>query len=170
LTFKCFFDILFTLNKTAYDNKENKRQGLWLRYIYLIYQEQHKNFAKIYFKITKEKKDLSFFGEEGESEAFVACGGNKILVFLVDELQKISTIVHECLHVTNAVLSRAGLRLNSKTEEAYAYYLGFIFTEIFQIWSGAKEHRLKNNFLMQERTKELAKFSKKDKKDTQKTC
>lgn len=43
-----------------------------------------------------------------------------------------STVLHECLHITNRILSRRGLHLTIETEEAYCYFQQWLFKEIYQ--------------------------------------
>lgn len=42
----------------------------------------------------------------------------------------IGTLVHECLHATSAVLRDRGIELTAETEEAYAYYLQWLFNSL----------------------------------------
>lgn len=40
---------------------------------------------------------------------------------------ELSSLAHECLHHTSHVMRNAGIALSRKSEEAYCYYLGWIY-------------------------------------------
>lgn len=44
----------------------------------------------------------------------------------------VNTIAHESLHAVEMVLNRIGMKLNSKTDEAYCYLLGWIVEKIME--------------------------------------
>lgn len=45
-------------------------------------------------------------------------------------------VAHECFHVTSFILREAGLVLSNKSEEAFAYYLGWLVKMIGRkVWS-----------------------------------
>lgn len=43
----------------------------------------------------------------------------------------IGCLVHEIFHCTEFILSRAGIKLSKKSDEAYAYLMGYITENIF---------------------------------------
>jgi hypothetical protein len=71
-----------------------------------------------------------FDGEDDWVEATVIEDLNGIINLIIKPDATINTICHESLHVVTAILSNAGLELCEKSEEAYAYLIGFIAERI----------------------------------------
>jgi hypothetical protein len=69
-------------------------------------------------------------GEEDWFEATVIEDSRGIINVIIKPDATINTICHESLHVVTAILGNAGLELCEKSEEAYAYLLGFIAERI----------------------------------------
>lgn len=67
-----------------------------------------------------------FDGEEDWVEATVIEDPKGVINLIIKPDATINTICHESLHVVTAILSSAGLELCYKSEEAYAYLIGFI--------------------------------------------
>ena len=40
---------------------------------------------------------------------------------------RLTTLCHECFHATCSVMRNADIHLSKKSEEAFAYYLDFVF-------------------------------------------
>ena len=45
------------------------------------------------------------------------------------------TITHEALHATDLILNHAGVRLSAESVEAYAYLIGWVADQIYNIFS-----------------------------------
>lgn len=71
-----------------------------------------------------------FEGEEEWVEATVIEHDDGYLLVIIQPNATIGTISHEALHVTVSVLDYAGVKLSSKSEEAYAYLIGWVAERI----------------------------------------
>lgn len=71
-----------------------------------------------------------FEGEEDWVEATVIEDPKGAINVIIKPDATINTICHESLHVVTAILGNAGLELCEKSEEAYAYLIGFIAERI----------------------------------------
>jgi len=71
-----------------------------------------------------------FEGEEDWVEATVIEDPKGAINVIIKPDATINTICHESLHVVTAILGNAGLELCEKSEEAYAYLIGFIAEKI----------------------------------------
>lgn len=101
------------------------------------------NFRKI-FKEDKYMCDLKedeildifkHFEEDYAAQTFPLDNGNvlihfKFCEFKKDNLAMINTIAHESLHATEMILTRIGMKLNRKTDEAFCYLHGYIVEQI----------------------------------------
>ena len=61
---------------------------------------------------------------------------------------KIGEIVHECVHATNIALQFNGVKpARDDHDEHYAYYMEWLFNEIFKVWRKANKisNRINNN-------------------------
>ncbi len=75
-------------------------------------------------------------GEEDWVEATVIEDQNGTINVIIKPDATINTICHESLHVVTAILGNAGLELCDKSEEAYAYLIGFIAERIEKVVDG----------------------------------
>ena len=66
----------------------------------------------------------------GNFEATVMESPNGLLTVLVKPNADVNTIAHESFHVAVTVLSDIGMKLSSKSEEAYAYLIGWVAEQI----------------------------------------
>ncbi|MFA6315528.1 MAG: hypothetical protein WC648_04140 [Candidatus Paceibacterota bacterium] len=48
------------------------------------------------------------------------------------KVTKFSVVVHEIFHYVHEVMNHIGLKLNDETEEAYAYFLEYIYKKILK--------------------------------------
>ena len=71
-----------------------------------------------------------FEGEEDWVEATVVEHDNGYILVIIQPNASIGTICHESLHVTASVLDYAGVKLSNKSEEAYAYLIGWVAERI----------------------------------------
>lgn len=53
-----------------------------------------------------------------------------------DKYKEVNTITHEILHLVVDILSNSGTKFNSKTEETYAYLVGYLNEEFFKFKDG----------------------------------
>ncbi len=67
-----------------------------------------------------------FDGEEEWVEATVIEDPKGIINVIIKPNATINTICHESMHVTCSILGNAGLELCDKSEEAYAYLIGYV--------------------------------------------
>jgi hypothetical protein len=49
-----------------------------------------------------------------------------------DDPEDLAMLAHEALHAANFVLSARGMTLSLENDEAYAYYLSWIFSNLYQ--------------------------------------
>lgn len=71
-----------------------------------------------------------FDGEEDWVEATVIEDPKGAINVIIKPDATINTICHESLHVVTAILGNAGLELCEKSEEAFAYLIGFVAERI----------------------------------------
>ena len=71
-----------------------------------------------------------FDGEEDWVEATVIEHDDGYLLVIIQPNATIKIISHEALHVTASVLKYAGVELSNKSEEAYAYLIGWVADRI----------------------------------------
>lgn len=71
-----------------------------------------------------------FEGEEDWVEATVVEHDDGYLLVIIQPNANIGIISHEALHVTVSVLDYAGVKLSKKSEEAYAYLIGWVSERI----------------------------------------
>ncbi len=58
--------------------------------------------------------------------------------FSVTNPQDLSIVVHECLHITEAILFPKGLKHTEETSEAWAYMLDSIFRKVMKVLTHSK--------------------------------
>lgn len=61
-------------------------------------------------------------------------GGNALVLwfpmsFKATDGDDLATLAHECFHAAEMVLRNRGLKLSDESDEAYAYYVGYVFRE-----------------------------------------
>jgi hypothetical protein len=56
--------------------------------------------------------------------------GEFVIYMKFKSKKHISTLAHECLHVTNMILERAGVRVDLDNDEAQAYLLGWLMKKL----------------------------------------
>lgn len=101
------------------------------------------NFRKVfkedeYFKDVSEEeiKDVfSCFNDDYAARTLQLNNGNilihfKYLHYPMSNSYMFNTIAHESLHATEMILTRIGMKLNRKTEEAFCYLHGYIVEQI----------------------------------------
>lgn len=91
-------------------------------------------FAK---DVTEEEiKDIfsHFYDDKGYAAKTLQLNNGNILIHFkhYNSSYMMNTISHESLHAVEMILSRIGLKLNSKTDEAYCYLLGYIVEKIIK--------------------------------------
>lgn len=67
-------------------------------------------------------------GDPAEASVIVNDDGDIVVIIRPDA--NTNTICHEAFHVTYEVLKSAGMKLGGKSEEAYAYLIGFVAEKI----------------------------------------
>jgi hypothetical protein len=67
-----------------------------------------------------------FDGEEDWVEATVIEDSKGVIIVIIKPDATINTICHESFHIVTTVLGSAGLELCDKSEEAYAYLIGWV--------------------------------------------
>lgn len=94
-------------------------------------------------KQKRNKSDIEYlleaFSEKGSDARTVRYSSGVIIarlyevssIYLPDSL---ATFNHELFHVTSFIATAKGLELNSGSEEAYSYLLGFITEEFFKAY------------------------------------
>ena len=69
--------------------------------------------------------------KDGEgAEALVIEDYKGYINLIIHPKAKINTICHESFHITTGVLEAAGMELNSGSEEAYTYLIGWVAEKI----------------------------------------
>lgn len=71
-----------------------------------------------------------FDGEEHWIEATVLEDNKGYINIIIKPNASINTICHEALHVVSFILSHAGMKFCEKSEEGYAYLIGYIAEKI----------------------------------------
>ena len=71
-----------------------------------------------------------FDGEEDWVEATVIEDNKGFINIVIKPNASINTICHESLHVVSFILSHAGMKFSEKSEEGYAYLIGYIAEKI----------------------------------------
>lgn len=66
--------------------------------------------------------------------AYIFENRNCLMRFKVEEISPIfhDCVAHEAFHCAAAILDYVGVKLGSKSEEAYAYLVGYIVREIYE--------------------------------------
>lgn len=102
------------------------RDSLYRSYIIFIYDEDGVKI-KAYLK-NKSTVDID---EHLKSDAFVIPMGTKSCCLVINKPHESfeSTLVHECVHVAYRILSESGMELTDASEEAYAYFIEWLFNE-----------------------------------------
>lgn len=101
--------------------------------IYIAYRESSAKLIKFSDKKMGNgfnKKNFSEHINDENVPAFVYYfSNNEILVIFKEKKALAVAVVHELFHVTAKIMRDAGLELTAESEEAYAYYLEWIFDE-----------------------------------------
>lgn len=128
---------------------------LYRVYIHFIYRESELEIKKYFKKINKDI-DVSFIDDVvTKSSGFCYFseskeGSNLFIVFL-EEKAKSGTVAHEVFHGVTRIFRERGIPLKPSSEEAYAYYLGWLLDYAF-------------SFIIQTEEKNMATLSYKQKK------
>lgn len=78
--------------------------------------------------VPRKKSGVGYFG------LFPDLG--RAMFWFDDKKPSGSIVAHECFHATSYILRRSGLVLSDKSEEAFAYYLGWLVKMIGRkVWS-----------------------------------
>lgn len=70
---------------------------------------------------------------DADVEASVVEDPDGTIHLIISPDADINTICHEAFHITSGVLSDAGMGLCDKSEEGYAYLIGFIAEKIVKV-------------------------------------
>jgi len=81
------------------------------------------------FTKTCKKLGISpkFFEEKSQGCVLSSPAG---LVLYVGDTRTSDTLVHECVHVASFILELAGVPVSAKEDEALAYLVGYIWSEV----------------------------------------
>lgn len=98
--------------------------------VYFIHDEKD-DFIKKYLK---KKADYDATEIIKKSAGFYVAIGEPIHEYYIVITKYadnwIGTLVHECLHATSKVLRERGIDLTEETEEAYTYYIQWLFNAL----------------------------------------
>lgn len=78
----------------------------------------------------KKLTNIDAEGELDDTDEGAIYGMHKTYIVYFKKRPSISTLAHEALHLTHSVLQDSGLRLSNESEEAYAYFLGWLTSEL----------------------------------------
>lgn len=92
-----------------------------------------KKYAK---KLGREAWELE--ESKGRMGHFASVTNHKSGCIWLHEKAGLGTVAHEAFHATCEILKRSGVKLNSHTEETYAYYLQFLINQILKKLYGWK--------------------------------
>lgn len=115
------------------------RDTVYQARIYFILEEP-KHWVRTFLK---NKKHLPMgFSESWECDAFTldAPSDNFTFIVITENKQKVlNTIAHECYHASTGILRRAGLRLTTASEEAFAYHYEWLFDKLVGAYEKSKK-------------------------------
>lgn len=87
-------------------------------------------------KLKREAWELE--ENSGRMGHFTTVIGHKSSCIWLHEKAGLGTVAHESFHATCEILKRSGVKLNTHTEETYAYYLQFLINQILKKLYGWK--------------------------------
>lgn len=111
--------------------------GVWDHW-FLLLQGCTFNEALNYVEKEYGAKIPPYEGKE-HGGAIVSYASGHFLMWLADGV-KLSTIMHECFHMTFHILERKGMTLSFESEEAFAYTQEFIFKAVL---FALKKHKVR---------------------------
>lgn len=95
--------------------------------IYFIFDEPNSKIAGFVKKKADHDVKLNF---ENYCAYLVAATINTFLLIVQDTKNDFNqTLLHECFHLTAQVMRACGVELTRESEEAYAYYMEWVFNE-----------------------------------------
>lgn len=118
-------------NSRNYMKRFKIKDEVYNTVIYISLGGELKSFEKYLMKQTKCKMNI----EPGTTdqdlfEALTYYNGRMIGIWFKHVKPHVSTVAHESLHATYHILNSCGMKLNTESEEAFAYHLGWLVENI----------------------------------------
>lgn len=94
----------------------------------------HKNCAKA-VKLSKRltKEFYKAYSWDNMYGAYVYSEKQNIHAIVLAQDAEIETIAHECFHAVMSVLQCKGIRYSQKSEECFAYVLGYLVSKVVEV-------------------------------------
>lgn len=114
--------------KKVYDN-------LYSATIHLVHNEDNKKAIKYCNKEAKEDLSQNFVDRIPKRSAYMIDVSPYHYFIITGKHTRLSSFVHECLHVCCRVFRTRGLPLSEESEEAYTYYLSWMIEQFFETFT-----------------------------------